>query len=196
VIRRTLPALGALLLVLGTAACGGGDGDADSADDPPRDTDDASARSADEGGASASGGTLPSAEDEAAASDLPAETEGDTPASSAPPAPGEPGAVATQLGVDRVFTGAGSGELCDEMAAVQAGAAPDLTNSQLADQMAAITPPPEIATEWELMHTVTKTIAADRSGTALADLSQEQAEDFATASNVVAAYLGDVCGLR
>ncbi len=183
-IRRTLLALGALLLVVGSTACGGGGGD------------DASPPSDDESSASGSGGTLPSAEDEAAAeSDLPAEAEGDTSASSTPPAPGEPGAVATQLGVDRVFTGEGSEELCDEMAAVQADAAPDLTNSQLADQMAAITPPPEIATEWELMHTVIKTIASDPSGAALADLSQEQADDFATANNVIAAYLGDVCGL-
>jgi hypothetical protein len=197
-IRRTLLTLVGVVLLLGATACGGGGDDDEQGSASASDVAEDSGSDAEAG----SDGVLPTAEDEAAGEDGSGEPTAGGEAGTAggqggqTGGSGEPGSVATELGVDRTFTGEGSEELCDEMADIQGSATPDLGNTALADQMAAITPPPEIATEWELMHTVLKTIASDSSGAALQDMTQEEADEWATANAVVAAYLGDVCGLR
>jgi hypothetical protein len=181
--RRILLTLLALLLVTGAAACGGGDGEAgDGEADESSDTR----------------GTLPTAEEEAAADDQAAaddEEGADDSGEADAPAAGEPGSIATELGVDRTFTGEGSDELCNAMDEIQSSAEPDLSEAEFADEMAGITPPAEIAEEWETMHTVLKAIASDPSGEALASMSQEELDEWTTANSVIAAYLGDVCGL-
>jgi hypothetical protein len=186
-IRRILFTLLALLLVTGAAACGGG-GDDEASDER---ADDESSDASD---------TLPTAEQEAAADDetASADDEGQAGGDSGdadPPAEGQPGSVATELGVDRTFTGEGSDELCGAMDDIQSSAESDLSEADFADQMAEITPPPEIAAEWETMHTVLKAIASDPSGEALASMSPEELDEWTMANGVVAAYLGDVCGL-
>jgi hypothetical protein len=188
-IRRILFALLALLLVTGAAACGGGGGGDDEASDERADD-----------GSSATSDTLPTAEEEAADDEAASgedgdQAGGDDSGDTDPPAEGRPGSVATELGVDRTFTGEGSDELCDAMDDIQSSAEPDLGQADFADQMAAITPPAEIAAEWETMHTVLKAIASDPSGEALASMSQEELDEWTMANSVIAAYLGDVCGL-
>jgi hypothetical protein len=179
-IRRILLTLLALLLVTGAAACGGGGGgDDERADDESSDTSD----------------TLPTAEEEAADDEAAsADDEGQAGDDSGGPE-GRPGSVATELGVDRTFTGEGSDELCGAMDDIQSSAEPGLSEADFADQMAEITPPPEIAGEWETMHTVLKAIASDPSGEALASMSPAELDEWTMANSVVAAYLGDVCGL-
>jgi hypothetical protein len=184
--RRILFTLLALLLVTGAAACGGGGGDGEAGDGEADESSD-------------SRGTLPTAEEEAAADD---QAQGDDEEPGADdsgeadaPASGEPGSIATELGVDRTFTGEGSDELCNAMDEIQSSAEPDLSEAEFADEMAGITPPAEIAEEWETMHTVLKAIASDPSGEALASMSQEELDEWTTANSVIAAYLGDVCGL-
>jgi len=176
--RRILFTLLALLLVTGAAACGGGDDEAGSDDEQ------AEGSSGDE----SSDTTLPTAEEEAADDEGASGDEGEG-------GSGGPGSVATELGVDRTFTGDGSDELCGAMDEFQTSADPDLSETEFADQMAAITPPDEIAAEWETMHTVLKAIASDPSGEALASMSQEELDEWTMANSVIAAYLGDVCGL-
>ena len=180
--RRILFTLLALLLVTGAAACGGDDDEAAS-DDEANDQQ-AEGSSGDE----SSDTTLPTAEEEAADDEGASGDEGEG-------GSGGPGSVATELGVDRTFTGDGSDELCGAMDEFQTSADPDLSETEFADQMAAITPPDEIAAEWETMHTVLKAIASDPSGEALASMSQEELDEWTMANSVIAAYLGDVCGL-
>lgn len=183
--RRILFTLLALLLVTGAAACGDGGGDGEAGDGEADESSD-------------SRGTLPTAEEEAAADDQgPGDDEegADDSGEADAPASGEPGSIATELGVDRTFTGEGSDELCNAMDEIQSSAEPDLSEAEFADEMAGITPPAEIAEEWETMHTVLKAIASDPSGEALASMSQEELDEWTTANSVIAAYLGDVCGL-
>jgi hypothetical protein len=188
--RRILFTLLALLLVTGAAACGGG-GDDESASD-----DEADEQAEGSSGDDSSETTLPTAEEEAADDGDASGDEGEGGSGEAdPPADGGPGSVATELGVDRTFTGEGSDELCGAMDEFQTSADPDLSETEFADQMAAITPPDEIAAEWETMHTVLKAIASDPSGEALASISQEELDEWTMANSVIAAYLGDVCGL-
>jgi hypothetical protein len=179
--RRILFTLLALLLITGAAACGGGGSDDEAGESS--DTSD----------------TLPTAEQEEAADDeAPGDDEeqgADDSSDADARADGEPGSIATELGVDRTFTGEGSDELCSAMDEIQSSAGPDLSEAEFADEVAGITPPPEIAAEWETMHTVLKAIASDPSGDALASMSQEELDDWTTANSVIAAYLGDVCGL-
>jgi hypothetical protein len=183
--RRILFTFLALLLVTGAAACGGG-GDDESASDDEADDEQAEGSSGDD----SSETTLPTAEEEAADDGGASGDEGEGGSGEA-----DPGSVATELGVDRTFTGEGSDELCGAMDEFQTSADPDLSETEFADQMAAITPPDEIAAEWETMHTVLKAIASDPSGEALASISQEELDEWTMANSVIAAYLGDVCGL-
>jgi hypothetical protein len=180
-IRRTLSMLLALVLAAGATACGGG-GDDDAADETSEESteSDETTGSDDEG-------------------DAETDDEGEAPAEDGePPASGEPGSVASQLGVDRTFTGEGSEAFCAEMADLQdeaaaGGEAPD--DAAFADQMAAITPPAEIADEWTNLYTVQQALADDPSGEALAAMSADERDAWGMSGAVVAAYLGDVCGL-
>ncbi|HEX6570203.1 MAG TPA: hypothetical protein VF015_13605, partial [Acidimicrobiales bacterium] len=114
-----------------------------------------------------------------------------------PAAEGEPGAVATELGVDRTFTGEGSEAFCAEVVALEeATGGTQVDEAALADQMAAIEAPDEIADEWTNLTTVQKAIASDPSGEALAAMSDEETAAWGMSGAVVAAYLGDVCGME
>lgn len=177
-IRRTLLMLLALVLVTGATACGGGGGDDESGDDTADTTEPDDADASDD-----------------TAEDDPDGSEEDAAAS---PGPGEPGSVASQLGIDRTFTGEGSEAFCAAMADIQAEAAEGgqvLDDATFADQMAAITPPDEIAAEWTDLFTVQQALADDPSGAALESMSDEERDAWGMSGAVVAAYLGDVCGL-
>ena len=181
-IRRTLSMLLALVLAAGATACGGG-GDDDAADETSEESTESDVTTGSDGEGDAE------TEDD----------EGEAPAEEGePPASGEPGSVASQLGVDRTFTGEGSEAFCAEMADLQdeaaaGGEAPD--DAAFADQMAAITPPAEIADEWTNLYTVQQALADDPSGEALAAMSADERDAWGMSGAVVAAYLGDVCGL-
>jgi hypothetical protein len=192
-VRRMLSLLLALVFVLvtGVTACGGGDDDCadETSDDEAAEaeaTDDAPDDAADD-----------ATDDEAEATDAADDTvEPDDAA--APGGEGRPGAVATRLGSDRAFTGEGSEAFCEEVVDIQAGvddggAAHD--DGTVADQLAAVTPPVEIAAEWTNLFTVHKALATDPSGETLAAMTQEQRDAWGMSGAVVAAYLGDVCGL-
>lgn len=171
-IRRSLLTLLALVLAAGISACGGDDDSADSssgddaADEPA--TDDTAADAGD-------GTAAPDATGDAAGEED----------------------LSTQLGVDRDFTGEGSEAFCAEVSAMRDSGldAAGVDDGAFADAMIAITPPAEIATEWTNLFTMQKAIAADPSGNALAEMSEEEVAQWSGAGNVVAAYLGDVCGL-
>lgn len=109
------------------------------------------------------------------------------------------GSTAEELGVDRTFTGEGSEPFCTEVKALQASleaAAPDVVDdATFAEQMAALTPPAEIAAEWTNLYTVQRAMATDPSGEELAQASEEEVAAWGESSAVVAAYLGDVCGM-
>lgn len=173
-IRRSLLTSLALVLALVTftAACGG-----DDSDDPP------SGDTSDESSASGAGDDSP---DEAETED-----------GSGPDSPVGEDDVASQLGVDREFTGEGSEAFCAEVEAIRASGqdAAGVDDAAFADAMMAITPPDEIAEEWTNLFTVQKAVAADPSGAALAEMGQEALDAWSVDGNVVAAYLGDVCDM-
>lgn len=179
-IRRTLLMLLALALAT-AAACGGGDDDSDdSADDPPEASETTDEAAADEPADDAEGG------DDAEAGD---DAEGE----------GPPGSVGTELDIDREFTGEGSEPFCTQAADVINASrdvdsdAEVLTDVEFADQMAAMTPPDEIAEEWETLYTVQRAVAEDPDSDIFATMDPDEADDWAMSGAVVAAYLGDVC---
>ena len=173
-IRRTLLTLLALVLLVGITACGGGDDDSgDSSSDGDAATDEPSAGDTEPDSGDAT--TTPDAGDGASAEED----------------------VADQLGVDREFTGEGSEAFCAEVNTMRENGldAAGVDDGAFADAMMAITPPAEIATEWTNLFTVQKALAADPSGNAMAEMSEEEVAEWSSAGSVVAAYLADVCHL-
>jgi hypothetical protein len=166
----------ALALAVVLAACGGGGGD-----------DEASERDDER--------TTTTAED-ATTTTAPAGT--DTTAASDPAAPpsGAPGDVGTALGVDRTFTGEGSASFCAEVQALQSsvgGSDPSrVSEATVTGQMAAMTPPAEIAEDWNLVVSVQQSLTSG-SENPLAEVDPAQLEAYGMASAVIATYLGDVC---
>ncbi len=120
------------------------------------------------------------------------------PAGGAPPVPGAPGDVGTQLEVDRTFTGEGSEDFCGQVRALQesvSGTDPSrIDEATVTGQMAALTPPPEIAADWNLMVSVQQSMT-DSPDDPFAGVDQAQLDAYGLASAVIAAYLGDVCQL-
>lgn len=169
-IRRTLLTLLAFVFVAGTAACGG-DGDGDTADPPSDDEATTEDQATDD--------TAAPADDSTAPGDSTGEDD-----------------VSTQLGVDREFTGEGSEAFCAEVNALRAAGVDQMEDqAAFADQMLAVTPPAEIATEWTDLFTQTKSMAGDASGDALAEMTPEEQEQWGANGAVVAAYLAEICGL-
>jgi hypothetical protein len=196
-VRRTLLMVLALVLVAGGAACGGGGDDA-AADDP---SDRDAAADEDEGAAqSGETTTTPSTAPAAPAAPgvEPGGEPGTAPGGEGPSAgDGAPGGIASELGIDRTFTGEGSDGFCTQVDGMRAAGGDDpaaVDEAAFAGQMAAIPPPAEIATEWTNLFTVQQAIAADPSGNALAAMSQAELDAWGMSGAVVAAYLGDVCG--
>ena len=120
------------------------------------------------------------------------------PAGGAPPAPGAPGDVGTQLEVDRTFTGEGSEDFCGQVRALQesvSGTDPSrIDEATVTGQMAALTPPAEIEADWNLMVSVQQSMT-DSPDDPFAGVDQAQLDAYGMASAVIAAYLGDVCQL-
>ena len=183
-IRRAVLMLLALAVAGGGVACGGG---GDSA-------------KTERSGSSSSGTESGQIGDAASTAD--GET-GDA-ATAGAPAPGggaptnAPGDFGTALETDYTFTGEGHEAFCGQMADLQASyqtADPDtITYATVADQLAAITPPPELAADWSTFVDVQRTLAAsqdqDLSGT-----DPDRMSAYTTASAKVSVYLTDVCGL-
>ncbi|HEX6418620.1 MAG TPA: hypothetical protein VFZ77_08990 [Acidimicrobiales bacterium] len=164
-IRRTVLLVLALVLAAGGVACGGGD------DDDAGTTGDDAAVDDTAGGEPAEDG----AADDGAAD--------------------ESESAATELGVDRDFTGEGSEEFCAavrELEQEYEGGGDDLA---FAERMAEVTPPDEIAAEWTNLLTTLQQIGNDPSGEGMAALDPEESDRWARDGAVVAAYLGDVCGI-
>jgi hypothetical protein len=160
---RVVPAmLLTLLLAAGAVGCGGGGDDADG------DRADEVTGDTEDGG-----------------------TETTAPAGDDPDASPDAGSASEELGVDREFTGEGSEELCREVTRLQSDGSLDLSDRELADRLSGITPPPEIASEWETVHRVIAR-AADPAGGEDA-LPEDEMAAWADANAVVAAYLVDVC---
>ena len=166
-IRRTFLLLLALVLAAGMTACGGGNDD----DAPAEDE---------------------SAEDESAEPDR-SDAEADESAEDDDGSDGE--SVASQLGVDRTFTGEGSEEFCAEVGAMEESYEGESDDLAFAQQMSEITPPAEIADEWTNLYTVLLEVGNDPSGEGLLGLDPEAGDKWAMDGAVVAAYLGDVCGM-
>jgi hypothetical protein len=120
------------------------------------------------------------------------------------PAPGggaptnAPGDVGTALETDYTFTGEGHEAFCGQMADLQASyqtADPDtITYATVAEQLAAITPPPELAADWSTFVDVQRTLAADQDQD-LSETDPDRMSAYTTASAKVSVYLTDVCGL-
>jgi hypothetical protein len=167
-----------LSATLALAACGGGGG-GDRADD--------------EGSGDRT--TTTEAADAATTTTAP----GTPPPDGAVPAPGQPGAVGTELDVDRTFTGEGSEAFCAEVLALQqsvSGSDPArIDEATVTGQMAALTPPAEIAADWGVMVSVQQSLANSQAEDPLAGIDQAQLDAYGQSSAVIAAYLGDVCQL-
>lgn len=178
-IRRTryLAFAPAVALAVAVAACGGG-GNGDDAGRDERDT----TTTADDATTTTAAGTDTTAAGET--SDSPG---------------GAPGDVGTALGIDRTFTGEGSEQFCADVQALQTSVAGEdparISEATVTGQLAAMTPPSEIADDWNTMITVQEAIVSAEGDQPLADVPAEQLEAYGTASAVIAAYLGDVCGL-
>lgn len=167
-IRRTFLLLLALVVAAGMTACGGGN------------DDDAQAENE-------------TAEDESAEPDR-SDAEADEPAED-DDAGSDGESVASQLGVDRTFTGEGSEEFCAEVGAMEESYEGETDDLAFAQQMSEITPPAEIADEWTNLYTVLLEVGSDPSGEGLLGLDPEAGDKWAMDGAVVAAYLGDVCGM-
>ncbi len=133
------------------------------------------------------------AEDESAERDR-SDAEGDEPAED-DDAGSDGESVASQLGVDRTFTGEGSEEFCAEVGAMEDSYEGETDDLAFAQQMSEITPPAEIADEWTNLYTVLLEVGSDPSGEGLLGLDPEAGDKWAMDGAVVAAYLGDVCGM-
>ena len=176
-IRRTLLLLLALVLAAGMTACGGGgDDDAGSAEDESAEPDRSDAET-----------------DEPAEDGDDAET--DEPAEDGDDAGSEGESVASRLGVDRTFTGEGSEEFCAEVGAMEETYEGETDDLEFAQQMSEIAPPAEIADEWTNLYSILLEIGNDPSGEGLLGLDPEAGDTWAMDGAVVAAYLGDVCGM-
>ena len=176
-IRRASVAA-SVAVAIGLAACGGGGGDGEGA--------------ARDGDGSA---TTTEAPETTSTTDASGTTAPGGPASGS----GVPGDVATQLGVDRTFTGDGSEEFCAQVRALQesvSGSDPSrVDEATVTGQMAGLAPPAEIADDWSLMVSVQQAIVGSQSEDPLADVDQAQLDAYGRSSAVIAAYLGDVCQL-
>jgi len=116
------------------------------------------------------------------------------------PAPGSggPGDVGTQLEVDRTFTGEGSDDFCGEVRALQesvSGSDPSrIDEATVTAQMAGLTPPAEIAEDWNVVVSVQQSLVSAEDDP-LAAVDQAQLDAYGQSTAVIAAYLGDVCQL-
>ncbi|HEY7069151.1 MAG TPA: hypothetical protein VH479_03515 [Acidimicrobiales bacterium] len=182
--RRALLFIPAVVLVVAAAGCGGGGGkssESSSGGAPGEQSEIGDAASAE--GAAGEGET-----GDAAQSGAPGEDPG--------LAPGD-GPVTTEPEI--TFTGEGGDQFCSEMADMQASfansQATEADYSALADKIAAITPPPELAGDWPDFVDMNRSLADDPSGEELRNASPDSMQRFSEISTRVSEYMAQVCGL-
>lgn len=97
------------------------------------------------------------------------------------------------------YTGTGSAEFCGQMSSLQGSMegtdAASVDYAALADELAAIAPPPELTTDWGPFIETQKLISSDPTGAAMENLDQARRTAYGQASSNVSAYLVDICGL-
>jgi hypothetical protein len=182
--RRALLLIPAIVLLGAAAGCGGGGGkssESSSGAEPGEQSEIGDAASAE--GAAGQGET-----GEPAEAGAPAEDPGLLPGDD--PIEGEP---------EISFTGEGGESFCSQMTDLQASFAnSDATEanySGLADKIAAITPPPELAGDWPEFVDMNRMLADDPSGDELRNASPDSMQRFDEISTRVSAYMAQVCGL-
>jgi len=98
-----------------------------------------------------------------------------------------------------VFTGEGGEQFCTQMTDLRAGfanaEASEASYAALADQIAAISPPPELAGDWPEFVDMNRSLANDPSGEELRNASPESMQRFGEISTRVSEYMAQVCGL-
>jgi hypothetical protein len=183
-LRRALLMIPAVVLLGAAAGCGGGGGgssESNSGTEPSEQSEIGDAAS--EAGAPA-GETGEPAEAGAPAED-PGLLPGDGPIEGAAPV--------------IVFTGEGGEQFCTQMTDLQAAfanaEASEASYSLLADRIAAVTPPPELAGEWPEYVDMNRALANDPSGEELRNASPESMQRFGEISTRVSEYMAQVCGL-
>ena len=184
-LRRALLLMPAVVLLGAAVGCGGGGGgssELSSGSEPSEQSEIGDAASA-EGGPGAEGETGEAAE-EGAPSEDPGLLPGDGPIEGAP-----------QI----TFTGEGGEQFCTQMTDLQAtfasDDAPEASYAALADRIAAITPPPELADDWPEFVDMNRSLANDPSGEELRNASPESMQRFSEISTRVSEYMAQVCGL-
>ncbi len=177
--------LPAVVLLGAAAGCGGGGGgssESSSGSEPSEQSEIGDPASA-EGAPGADGET-----GEAAAEGAPAEDPGLLPGDG--PVEGAP-----QI----TFTGEGGEQFCTQMSDLQASfasaEASEASYAALADRIAAITPPPELADDWPEFVDMNRLLANDPSGDELRNASPESMQRFGEISTKVSEYMAQVCGL-
>jgi len=184
-LRRALLLMPAVVLLGAAAGCGGGgDGSSESSagSEPSEQSEIGDAASAE--GAPGAEGETGEAASEGAPGDDPGLLPGDGPVEGAP---------------EITFTGEGGEQFCTQMTDLRttfaADDAPEASYAVLADRIAAITPPPELAGDWPEFVDMNRSLANDPSGEELRNASPESMQRFADISTRVSEYMTQVCGL-
>lgn len=182
--RRALLLIPAVVLLGAAAGCGGGGG---------KSSDSSSGA---ESGEQSEIGDAASAEGADGQGETGDPAEAGAPAEDPGLAPGD-GPVDTQPEI--VFTGEGGESFCSQMTDLQASFAnSDATEanfSSLADKIAAISPPPELADDWPEFVDMNRLLANDPSGDELRNASPDSMQRFGEISTRVSEYMAQVCGL-
>jgi hypothetical protein len=185
-LRRALLMIPAVFLLGAAAGCGGGGGgssESSSGSEPSEQAEIGDAATA-EGAAGAEGQT-----GEPAEAGAPIEDPGLQPSDG--PIEGAPTPI--------VFTGEGGEQFCTQMTDLQAqyasAEATEASYTALADQIAVITPPPELAGDWPEFVDMNRALANDPSGEELRNSSPESMQRFSEISTRVSEYMAQVCGL-
>jgi len=184
-LRRALLLIPAIVLLGAAAGCGGGGGKSSESSSGAERGEQSEIGDA----ASAEGTTGQQGETgEPAEAGAPAEDPGLLPGDG--PIEGEP---------EISFTGEGGESFCSQMTDLQASFAnSDATEanySTLADKIAAITPPPELAGDWPEFVDMNRMLANDPSGDELRNASPDSMQRFGEISTRVSEYMAQVCGL-
>jgi hypothetical protein len=193
-LRRATLILLVLTLVGGAAACGGGSDDDAARSDDDKAEPDSSSDAAAGGPTTVARGGQPGTTPGAGAGDAAA---GTAPDASASAPGGAPGDVGSEVG-DYTFTREGSAEFCARMSDIQGSVQSGETaadHATIAEVLADVAPPPELADDWATYVDVQQSLAANPSAEGLAAVDEGRLDAFGEASARVGAYLSQVCGL-
>jgi hypothetical protein len=185
-LRRALLLMPAVVLLGAAVGCGGGGGgssESSSGSEPSEQSEIGDAASAEGAAPEAEGETGEPAEEGASPED-PGLLPGDGPIEGAP---------------EITFTGEGGEQFCTQMGDLQASfasvEASEASYAALADRIAVITPPPELADDWPEFVDMNRSLANDPSGEELRNASPESMLRFSEISTRVSEYMAQVCGL-